>query len=58
MCIRDRFTYACGSSYLMEARPAWQTVTLPLAYFGTAASAGAGLNLLLKACLLYTSRCV
>ena len=25
------FTYACGSSYLMEARPAWQTVTLPLA---------------------------
>lgn len=43
------FTYACGSSYLMEARPAWQTVTLPLAYFGTAASAGAGLNLLLKA---------
>ena len=43
------FTYACGSSYMMEARPAWQTVTLPLAYFGTAASAGAGLNLLLKA---------
>lgn len=43
------FTYACGSSYMMEARPAWQTVALPLAYFGTAASAGAGLNLLLKA---------
>lgn len=43
------FTYACGSSYMMEGRPAWQTVTLPLAYFGTAASAGAGLNLLLKA---------
>ena len=30
------FTYACGSSYLMEARPAWQTVTLPLAYFAFA----------------------
>lgn len=43
------FTYACGSSYMMEARPAWQTVALPLAYFGTAASAGAGLNLALKA---------
>lgn len=43
------FTYACGSSYMMEARPAWETVALPLAYFGTAASAGAGLNLLLKA---------
>lgn len=43
------FTYACGSSYMMEGRPAWQTVALPLAYFGTAASAGAGLNLLLKA---------
>ena len=43
------FTYACGSSYMMEARPAWQTAALPLAYLGTAASAGVGLNLLLKA---------
>lgn len=43
------FTYACGSSYMMEARPAWQTAMLPLAYFGTAASVGAGLNLFLKA---------
>ena len=43
------FTYMCGSSYLMEARPAWQTIALPLAYFGTAASAGAGLNLFMKA---------
>lgn len=43
------FTYACGSSYMMEARPAWVTVTLPLAYFGTAAAAGAGLNMLTKA---------
>ena len=30
------FTYACGSSYMMEARPAWQTVALPLAYFAFA----------------------
>lgn len=45
------FTYACGSSYLMGARPAWMTVALPLAYFGTAAAAGAGLNLLMKAIL-------
>lgn len=45
------FTYACGSSYLMGARPAWTTVALPLAYFGTAAAAGAGLNLLIKAIL-------
>lgn len=43
------FTFACGSSYLMEGRPVWNTVTLPLAYLGTAAAAGAGLNLLLKA---------
>lgn len=42
------FTYACGSSYMMEGRPAWDTVALPLAYMGTAAAAGAGLNLLLK----------
>ena len=43
------FTFACGNSYMMEARPAWVTITLPLAYFGTAASAGAGLHLLMKA---------
>lgn len=42
------FTYACGSSYMMEGRPAWETIALPLAYMGTAAAAGAGLNLLLK----------
>lgn len=45
------FTFACGSSYMMEGRPAWNTVTLPLAYLGTAAAAGAGLNLLVKAAL-------
>lgn len=49
MLVAVVFTYACGSSYMMEGRPAWVTVTLPLAYFGTAATAGAGLNLLLKA---------
>ena len=43
------FTFACGNSYMMEARPAWVTITLPLAYFGTAAAAGAGLHLLMKA---------
>lgn len=43
------FTYACGSSYMMGSRPAWDTVALPLAYFGTASAAGAGLNLVLKA---------
>lgn len=45
------FTFACGSSYMMEGRPVWNTVTLPLAYLGTAAAAGAGLNLLVKAAL-------
>lgn len=49
MLIGVVFTYACGSSYMMEARPAWATIALPLAYLGTAAAAGAGLNLLLKA---------
>ncbi|MEG2532694.1 MAG: DmsC/YnfH family molybdoenzyme membrane anchor subunit [Gordonibacter sp.] len=52
------FTYACGSSYMMEARPAWQTVALPLAYFGTAAAAGSGLNLLLKAAQKRTDEAV
>lgn len=49
MLVGAVFTYACGSSYMMEARPAWVTITLPLAYFGTAAAAGAGLNMLMKA---------
>ncbi|MDO4291357.1 MAG: dimethyl sulfoxide reductase anchor subunit [Eggerthellaceae bacterium] len=43
------FAFACGYSYLMEARQAWMTVALPLAYCATAGAAGAGLNLLLKA---------
>lgn len=49
MVLAALFTFACGSSYMMEARPAWTTITLPLAYFGTAAAAGCGLNLLCKA---------
>lgn len=49
MLVGAVFSFACGSSYMMEARPAWDTIALPLAYFGTAAAAGAGLNLFLKA---------
>lgn len=45
------FSYACGSSYQMDARPAWATISLPLAYFGTAAAAGTALNLLIKVAL-------
>lgn len=41
------FAFACGASYMMEARPAWSTPLLPLAYAGTSAAAGAGLYLLL-----------
>lgn len=42
------FAYECGASYMMEARPAWATITLPLAYAGTAITAGTALNLFLK----------
>lgn len=42
------FTYACGSSYMMEARPPWMTYFLPLSYFATAAAAGTTANVLLK----------
>lgn len=42
------FAYACGSSYQMDARPAWLTWTLPFMYFGTALAAGTALNLLIK----------
>ena len=34
---------------MMEARPVWCTLTLPLAYCGTACAAGATINLLMKA---------
>lgn len=46
MCVI--FSYECGASYMMDARPAWNTIATPLAYFGTACAAGAGLNMLLK----------
>jgi anaerobic dimethyl sulfoxide reductase subunit C (anchor subunit) len=42
------FSFACGSSYMMSARPAWDSIFLPLAYLGTAAAAGTSLNLLIK----------
>lgn len=42
------FTFACGSSYMMEARTPWMTYALPLAYCLTAGAAGAGCNLVLK----------
>ncbi|MDR3316236.1 MAG: dimethyl sulfoxide reductase anchor subunit [Coriobacteriales bacterium] len=45
------FSFACGSSYMMAARPAWDSIALPLAYLGTAAAAGGALNLFLKAVL-------
>lgn len=43
------FPFMCGYSYMMEARQAWMTIALPLAYWGTAAAAGAGLNIMMKA---------
>lgn len=42
------FSYICGSSYMMAARPTWNIATLPLAYLGTAAAAGTAVNLLVK----------
>lgn len=36
-------TYACGSSYMMDAQLTWNTVGLPLAYMGTAAASGTAL---------------
>lgn len=43
------FSFECGASYMMDARPAWTNIGLPFAYLGTAAAAGTALNLLLKA---------
>jgi anaerobic dimethyl sulfoxide reductase subunit C (anchor subunit) len=42
------FSFSCGFSYMMAARPTWNTLALPLAYLGTAAAAGTALNLLIK----------
>lgn len=41
------FVVSCGASYMMDARPAWSTPLLPLAYAGTSAAAGAGMYLAL-----------
>lgn len=43
------FTFACGMSYMMEARQAWMTYALPLSYCLTAGAAGVALNQLLQA---------
>lgn len=43
------FAYACGASYMMEARANINSILTPLAYCGTALAAGFGLNVLLKA---------
>ena len=45
------FTFACGASYLMDARSVWCTPALPIAYGLTAAGAGCAVNLLVKAAL-------
>ena len=49
MIIAIIFPFMCGYSYMMEARQAWMTIALPLAYWATPAAAGAGLAALLKA---------
>lgn len=43
------FAFACGVSYMMSSRPVWNTVTLPLAYLGTAMASGTALYLTLCA---------
>lgn len=43
------YTFACGYSYMMEARQAWMTYALPLAYCLTCAAGGAAASQLLKA---------
>lgn len=43
------FTFACGSSYMMASRPAWNTILLPLAYLGTACASGTALALAMAA---------
>lgn len=42
-------TLMLGYSYMMEARPAWDTITLPLAYMFTASSGGVALFVVLAA---------
>lgn len=43
------FSFACGMSYMMPSHPAWDTITLPLAYLGTAAVSGTALYLMICA---------
>lgn len=42
------FTFACGASYMMDARAVWCTPALPAAYGCTAAALGCAVNLLMK----------
>lgn len=42
------FTFACGASYMMDARSVWCTPALPIAYGLTAAGAGCAVNLLVR----------
>lgn len=39
-------TFVLGYSYIIPARPLWNTILLPIAYMGTAASLGAAIYLL------------
>lgn len=45
--------YITGASYLMAARPAWDSITLPLSYLGAALAAG---FLLMSALVLLSSK--
>lgn len=45
------FSFACGSSYMMSSQEAWNSITLPLGYVGTAAASGTALWALLVAVL-------
>ncbi len=45
------FSYSCGSSYMMASQLAWDTITLPLGYLGTAAATGTALWYVLCAAL-------
>lgn len=40
--------FFCGHGYVMESRPLWNTILLPLAYLGTALAGGSFLFLIVK----------
>lgn len=42
-------SFSVGNSYIMPARPLWNTIALPLAYVGTAAACGAAARLVVSA---------